>query len=78
MEVKFFVAEVIEFIDGTKDAPAIYTKASEEEAMALYHKDMGTWMGKENVSCVTISVFSNNDRMLVYDCHRRKGVVSAE
>ena len=75
-EIKYFVSEVVEYNDGTKDSPAIYIKDDEEQALSLTYGDYAKWMKAENVKCVSVCCYTNDNRMLEYKCHERKAKVT--
>ena len=56
--MKFYLLETIEFNDETKDSVGVYTYETKDEAIAHFHKELGGWMAKKNVShilCVVLN-----------------------
>ena len=57
--MKFYLLETIEFNDETKDSVGVYTYETKDEAIARFHKELGGWMVKENVSHVLCVVLNS-------------------
>lgn len=56
VKMKYYLVEIIDYNDGTKSSPAIYTYETKDEAIARFHKELGGWMSKENVSHILCMV----------------------
>ena len=62
--MKYYVVEVIQYNDGQKDSPAIYSYDDVNKAIARFHKDLGAWMVKPEVKHMLVMVV--NDEGGVY------------
>lgn len=62
--MKYYLSMIINYNDGTKDAPSIYTYTTESEASANFHRQMGNWMLKDNVQHIVAVVFADDGRII--------------
>lgn len=57
--MKFYLFMTTEFNDGTKDSKSIYEYETLNEAEANFHKQLGGWMVKDNVSHILAMVINS-------------------
>lgn len=70
--MKFYVMEITTYNDGTKDAAAVYTYESQDEAVANYHSKMGGAMKNAKYQSELITVTAGNGNVILTDFWTRQ------
>lgn len=58
--MKYYVMVEISYNDGTKDSLAIYSYDILDDALSSFHRNLGSWIQKENVAhilCMVIDYY---------------------
>lgn len=56
----FYLVFIVDFVDGSPRSLAIYTYATESEALSSYHKNLGAWVNKDRVSHVLAHILTED------------------
>lgn len=59
--MRYYLIEIIQYNDGTKESPSIYSYDSLDAAVSKFHKELGGWGygQKENVKHVLCMVINS-------------------
>lgn len=57
---RYYLIEVIQYNDGTKESSAVYSYDTLDEAVSRFHKELGGWMTKENVAHI-LCIVTNSE-----------------